>query len=126
MQIIDDIKEKITDFIHKNPRITVTIVAIIVFLALSAIVVGIVQGVSTPKTYKSVVIPVDESFKLNDELLPPQDKPLTEDYYFSRETKDRWTSQDFEQWFKEPDEDTIKDLKDANDNIIEKITGAAP
>ena len=126
MQIIDDIKESVTDFLHHNAKIIITVIAIILLFVLSAVVIGIVQCTQKAQIHKPVVIPKDETFTLTDDLFAPEEQPLTENYYFSRETKDNWNQDEFDQWFVKPDETTIKGLQDSNDNMIEKITGAAP
>ncbi len=51
---------------------------------------------------------------------------MTNDYYFSRTGKEKWDDEEFDRWFTEPDEKTIKLLEEANDSVVDEITGAAP
>jgi len=126
MQIIENIKDTVSNFVHDNTKMIVAIVSIILLLVSSTIIVGIVQCSQTPKTVKPVVIAPDNSYTLVDDLYKPESKPLTEDYYLSREQKDNWSEEEFNQWFTLPDDTILDDLSDANNKIIEKITGAAP
>ncbi len=126
MNIIEDIKDKVSHYITISPKLSITITSIILLLFLSTIVLGIAQCTQSASHVKRVSIPRDDSFELVDDLFKPEDKPLAEDYYFSREPKDKWTESEFDQWFTIPDEQTLGDLKRANDSLIDKITGAAP
>ena len=63
---------------------------------------------------------------LTQELLIPNGPEFDRDYNITRETKDKWTEEQTEEWFTVPSVKDIESLEKANDNIISEITGAAP
>lgn len=79
---------------------------------------------SKPK--KIHTIPEAEVSLDQDKLIKPEYGSMTNDYYFSRTGKEKWDDEEFDRWFTEPDEKTIKLLEEANDSVVDEITGAAP
>lgn len=125
MEIIDNIKTNIEDFIKQNSKITFVILCIFIFLSLASIFILIGNGnIKNGKT-KYAELP-EEVFSKKEEFLPPADIKMTEDYYFSRITEDKWTEDELNRWFSMPNDTNLKALEDANDKLIDKITEAAP
>ena len=63
---------------------------------------------------------------LTETLLVPDGPEIHRDYNISRQTRDKWTDEQAEEWFTIPGEKDIESLEKSNDNIINDITGAAP
>lgn len=63
---------------------------------------------------------------LTEPLLVPDGPEIHRDYNISRQTRDKWTDEQAEEWFTVPGEKDIESLEKANDNIINDITGATP
>ena len=51
---------------------------------------------------------------------------LTEDYYFSRVTDDKWDAEETDRWFSRPDTSNINELGNANNALVDELLGAAP
>lgn len=57
--------------------------------------------------------------------IPPE--PYVEDaYVYSRKNVTRWSDESVSQWFTEPDEEMLEDLKDANNKLIEDMMEVVP
>lgn len=120
------IKTAVADFMSRTSRITITIIAILVILTVSALVVLLAQPKSKAQT-KTVVEPsIVTDFKTEDDFIPPEGIKLTEDYYFSRVTNDTWSREEVDRWFTLPNEAALDELGRANDALVEEIVGAAP
>ena len=63
---------------------------------------------------------------LTETLLIPDGPEINRDYNISRQTQDKWTDEQADEWFEKPTQKDIDSLEKANDNIIRDITGAAP
>ena len=123
MEIIDNAKSNIEDFIRENSRLTFVILCILVFLSLTAVFILI--GTGSKKESAPIRLP-QETFSKKDEFFPPADIKMTEDYYFSRITEDTWSDEEMDRWFSMPDDTNMQSLKEANDTLMNKITEAAP
>ena len=51
---------------------------------------------------------------------------MTDDYYFSRVTGEKWSNEERNRWFTIPDESNLYKLGEANDAISDAILEAAP
>ena len=79
---------------------------------------------SPPKKQKTNEI--ENPFILSQELKNIDGPEIQNDYIYTRETKDKWTSTETEQWFTEPTQKEIDSLKKSNEKIISDILGVAP
>jgi len=124
MSSMSDIVKAVKQFVSEKGKVTVTIAAILIVLFISACITGIVQCATRPP--KAVTIQVKEPTVTSDNLLTPENGSLTEDYYFSRIAKDKWSDQEVDRWFTEPTDNAVDMLKEDNDKLVNDITGAAP
>ena len=79
-----------------------------------------------PKGKKKDKAEAPREIVLTQDLLIPNGPEFDKDYNISRQTKDKWTDEQTEEWFVIPTEKDIQSLEKANDNIVSDITGAAP
>lgn len=124
-EVIENIKEKVKDFIENNTKLTVTLVSIFIFLCVSGTLVSIFHRGSNSKTKAKINLP-KENFTLRGDFFTPSEVSLTDDYYFSRQTEEKWSETEIDRWFTTPNEESLKKLGEANDGIAKKITEAAP
>ncbi len=122
--MIDEIKEKVQTFIEENSKLAATVIGLFLFLSLSAVVVLFFHA-GKRKEQKGPALPPEVFVQKND-FLPPAEITLTEDYYFSRVPEDKWSEEERDRWFTNPDETSLKELGKANDGIAKRITEAAP
>jgi len=122
MNFLDNIKDAYHNLAQRTSRLAVTILGIILFLFLCAL---IVLGVHSCNQ-KKIGNVKREDFKSEDEFIPPSNIKLTEDYYFSREQKESWSQEEIEKWFSNPNTINMNELKQANDALVDEIIGAAP
>ena len=78
-----------------------------------------------PKNKKTKV-EQEKPVVLTETLLIPDGPEIHRDYNISRQTQDKWTDEQADEWFEKPTQKDIDSLEKANDNIIRDITGAAP
>ena len=124
MRLPDRISDTVKKLASKKSRLFVTVLALMVFLFISAMVIAVVQ---IPKKHKrTVVIPTAGRYVQTRELLAPAESTLTEDHYFSRIPEDRWTQEETDRYFTLPDESGLEKLRNSNKEIIDSIIGAAP
>lgn len=85
MELFDNAKERIRAFIEENSKLTATVIALFVLLVLGGLFALIFGGRIRPKKK----LPA-ENFTKREEFFPPQQAALTDDYYFSRVTGEKW------------------------------------
>ncbi len=118
------IKERIKDFIQNTSRLTLTILGILILFIISAVIILISNAVRGSRKPAELFNPT--AFSKEEEFIAPQNSNLTEDYYFSRTTKDLWTKEDAGQWFTQPSPSSMQELRKDNSSVVEDILGAAP
>ncbi|MBR4179645.1 MAG: hypothetical protein IKR45_02965 [Treponema sp.] len=124
----EKVKEKIVslyqliaDYCHDNKRNA------ILFASLGAcILLLLILLICLPKGKKKDKAEAPREIVLTQDLLIPNGPEFDKDYNISRQTKDKWTDEQTEEWFVIPTEKDIQSLEKANDNIVSDITGAAP
>ncbi len=126
--ILDNIKEKasslfgkIRDFYEENKMLSYIIAALIVLLLLCIILLAVLTG----KKKEPEIVP-GSVLELTENLEIPDGPSLPKDYTPSRTPKEKWTSEETEEWFTLPSQKEIDSLSKSNDNLINEITGAAP
>ena len=122
MEAFDSAKEKIQTFIEENSRLTATVIALFVLLVLGGLLALAFQR---SRDKKPRTLP-REDFTKREEFFPPQQAALTDDYYFSRVSGEKWSNEERDRWFTVPDESNLKKLGEANDAITDTILEAAP
>ena len=63
---------------------------------------------------------------LDQTLVPLKGPEAPDGYITTRKTQEKWSQQEIDEWFTEPDSTELDKLAAANDRIIEEILGAAP
>lgn len=124
----ENIKEKIIslyelirDYCQENRRNA------ILFASLGAcILLLLILLICLPKGKKKNKTEAPREIVLTQDLLVPNGPEFDKDYNISRQTKDKWSDEQTEEWFEVPTEKDILSLEKANDNIVSDITGAAP
>ena len=124
----ENIKEKIIslfelirDYCQENRRNA------IMFASLGAsVLLLIILLLCIPKGKKKDKAAAPREIVLTQDLLIPNGPEFDKDYNISRQTKDKWSDEQTEEWFEVPTEKDILSLEKANDNIVSDITGAAP
>lgn len=131
---IKTLYEKIKNFFSTSSKLTLSLLGIICFLVLSAIIISIV-GLNLNSKNKnkanisSFLSSQEEDFSQFvqvENFINPQSKTFTQNYYFSRDLRQKWNEQELNEWFTVPNEENIKSLSESNDKIINNIIGAAP
>ncbi len=123
MDFIHNIKDFFYDFIHKNTKVTVSVIFILIVFVLFSFIMGIFH---TEKKQKPIVVPEQIPYSAIEDFFPPQKENFTEDYYFSREQTSSWSKEEFDKWFTVPSEENVENLGKSNQKRIEEILGAAP
>ena len=124
---IENLKEKIVslyelvrDYCQENKRNAILFASLGV-----SVILLIILLLCIPHSKKQKAASPKE-IVLTEDLLIPDGPELHRDYNISRQTKDKWTDEQAEEWFTIPGQKDIESLEKANDNIIIEITGAAP
>ena len=132
MEALDNIKEKIQDFLQENTKLTVAVCAILLSFAVIAFILGAFSE-SSKKTKPKFGIPKSasveaalESVNVSESFFPPKKDSMTEEYYFTRELSSQWSEEEFDEWFTVPTKDKIEELGKANNKVADEILGAAP
>lgn len=125
MQALDEIKERIINFLHENTKLTVAVCSILLLLSTIAFILGAVDETKKAKP-DTFVFPDTIPYSAVEEFFEPKKENLTEDYYFTREQSSQWTDEEFNKWFTVPDKETVEELGKSNDKIADEILGVAP
>ena len=121
MPDFDEIKESISDFAHENP-ILLSVIVLIIFLFFAGLIILMIQ--TTPE--KKVEVQAVEPFTADSPVLIPDSPDIEKEYYPNRITENQWSKEEINSWFTFPEDEAMKELENANDKIIDEITGAAP
>lgn len=116
----DELKEKLSGFIHEKPLVFRITALIIVFFALALIIIFIQSSKPAQKEYKK------EVYTSIEKPIAPSGPDIEKDYYMSRKTKEAWSKEELKEYLLENDSILIKELNDTNNKIIDEILGAAP
>ena len=110
----------IKDYCSENKRNT------ILFGTLGASILLLIILICCIPKHKKDKAEQERPVVLTETLLIPDGPEIHRDYNISRQTQDKWTSEQADEWFEKPTQKDIDSLEKANDNIIRDITGAAP
>lgn len=133
METFDKIKDKAKAFIEgfrgKPLKITSAVVILLIIFVIIAFIMLSIQGGKTGEETSADISPEDTMsipYSAVDEFFPPKQKPLTEDYYFSRERQSRWSEEETDEWFSPPTKADVNKLRESNKKIADDILEAAP
>lgn len=121
--MIKEIFEKLINklkFLVENKK-NVVLISLIIFILILLLILILSL---TPKKEKSNKI--ENPFILSQELKKVDGPEIQNDYIYTRETKEKWTSTETEEWFTEPKQKEIDSLKKSNEKMIADIMGVAP
>ena len=110
------------DYFTENRRRVIAVCAVLVFMAVSALVI---LTRSMPLSVKVKKKP-QRTLVLDQTLVPLKGPEAPDGYITTRKTQEKWSQQEIDEWFTEPDSTEVDKLAAANDRIIEEILGAAP
>lgn len=110
------------DYFTENRRRVIVICAALVFMTISALVI---LTRSMPPSIKVKKKP-QRTLVLDQTLVPLKGPEAPDGYITTRKTQEKWSQQEIDEWFTEPDSMELDKLAAANDRIIEEILGAAP
>lgn len=126
MEALENIKERIQDFLHENTKLTVAVCGILLTFAVLAFIVGASQEAEKSASKKKEIQLQEIPYSAVEEFFKPKKENLTEEYYFSREQQSQWSDEEFDRWFTVPSKNTVEQLGEANNKVAEEILGAAP
>ena len=113
--------EKIREFYEENKMLSYIIAGLVALLLLCIIfLIALAGKKKEPEVIPGTVLELTETLEI------PDGPELPKDYTASRTPKEKWTSDEAEEWFTVPSQKEIDSLSKANDNLINEITGAAP
>lgn len=119
---MSDFIEAAKDFFREK-KIIAIIVLILIFFAICALVIALIQNVPEKKV-KTVSVPND--FSSDSALLVPNGPKILDDYYPTRVTKEKWDFDEAGVFLTLPDGNALKNLEKSNDKIANDILEAAP
>ena len=122
MDLFDNAKERIRTFVEENSKLTATVIGLFVLLVIGGLFALVFGG---GRIRKQKALPA-ENFIKREEFFPPQQASMTDEYYFSRITGEKWSNEERDRWFTVPDESNLHKLGEANDAISDAILEAAP
>ena len=111
--------EKISDFLNEHKKLALGIIIGLALLLLILIIGMVASG-------KKETVPSKISHNQEDPFMLPQNTTVTEDYYYSRTTGEKWDDEQVNQWFTIPGTATVEELGRDNDVLVQEILGAAP
>lgn len=123
MDFFEKIKEKIQNLFSGNSKLLIFILGALGIVIILCICLAAVQC----EAAKTMKVPASEAtFMPSDDFLFADDNSLVQDYYYSRDVKEKWTQEEIDEWFTEVDPDAVKSLSKSNDYMINDLMGAAP
>ena len=117
-----NIVSDVQDYFTENRRRVIAVCAVLVFMAVSALVI---LTRSMPLSVKVKKKP-QRTLVLDQTLVPLKGPEAPDGYITTRKIQEKWSQQEIDEWFTEPDSTELDKLAAANDRIIEEILGAAP
>ena len=119
-QSVISLFEKIVSYYQTNRKQAV----LITVLGCSIILLVILLCASLSK--KSKPKTTENNIVLSETPLIPSSPEIQENYTLSRTTKDKWTTEEADEWFTVPGQKDIDSLSKMNENLVSDITEAAP
>lgn len=118
------LKDKVQNFVRENRTVSLCIGGLSIIIIISIIILFIAAGSAKNKKNKNKAIQRPVTY--SEEILVPPSPLVSDGYQASRTTKEKWENDEIEPWFTKPGQKEIDDLSNANDRLINEITGAAP
>ncbi|MBQ0039325.1 MAG: hypothetical protein KBS64_02720 [Treponema sp.] len=126
MEALDNLRERVENFLHENTKLTVAVCGILLVFVVLAFILGAVTNNGNPKKEEPVIFPDTIPYSAVEEFFEPKKENLTEEYYFTRPQTSQWDDEEFDRWFTVPDKSTVNELGKANEKVADEILGAAP
>lgn len=124
MALIKKIRDKIQDIFSGNTKLLFIVLAGLLLIIILCIILAVHQ--CSLASSKGKMEKGNETFLPSDDFIFTDDNSLTQDYYYSRDSKEKWSQEDLDEWFTPLDSDFVKTLSKNNDFIINDLMGAAP
>jgi len=116
--VADNIKDLYRE--KKVLFIVISILVVLFFLGLIAVVVQSCSHEPEVPVYKEEVLYPDQK------LLLPEGPSIPDGYAVTREPQDKWSKEEAEEFFTLPGTTELKALESANNKLVDDILGAAP
>lgn len=97
--------------------------AILLIILLLILIPYVVRGTSSVSKTLSDQI---QELEIEPYLSIPSEPSIEDDYVYSRKNVTRWSDEAVNNWFSEPDDDMLDDLKKANDKLIDDMMEVVP
>ena len=117
-----ELAENIRDIFSQRQKALLFSCVLTAFFCAALVAIVLIPQNKTPP----VVQFKSEPLEPDQELLLPQGVSIPQDYAVSRETKERWSEDQVDEWLSEPDQEALKKLSAANDALARSVLEAAP
>lgn len=103
-------------------------IAVLALVLLVILLLLLIPSVSsgTGRTSKTKDSGQYEQVEIEPLLSIPGEPYIEDDYVYSRKNVTRWSEETVEEWFSEPDDEMLGDLKKANDTLIDDMMEVVP
>lgn len=119
--IFSGLFEKIKNFYNNNKKLAIIVGSgIIVILILLILLISILASSGKKTTF------VDTEIILTETQMIPNGPELQNDYVISRQTKEKWTEEEVDEWFTVPTLKDVENLSKSNDAMVNDLLGNAP
>lgn len=118
----EELVENIKDFFSDSTKRILFICSILLFMTLCALFILILNMKKPEKKADASV----RRMELKNELLIPSGPEVPDEYVTSRQTPEKWSDSDCDEWFTVPGQSEIKKLREVNSKMADDILGAAP
>jgi len=122
-QKIISLFEKIVSYYRNNQKQAVIISVLICMIILLLIILCASLSSSGKKSKNKSS---EAAIILSEKPLIPSSPEIQESYSLSRKTKDKWTTEEADEWFTVPGQKDIDSLSKMNENLVFDIIEAAP
>lgn len=119
--IFKELFEKIKDFFTNNKKLAIIVcLGVIIVLLLIILLISIVSSSGKKNSF------TDTEIILTETQMIPNGPELQNDYVISRQTKEKWSDEEVNDWFTIPTLKDVENLGKSNDSLIIDLLGNAP
>lgn len=117
-----EVSIKIKDFFEEK-KMAAIVITVLVTLFFIALIIFVCQ----PFTQKKMNLIQEEMPLVQDQkLILPENASTQTQYALSREPQEKWTKEQAQKYFTLPTQEELKNLENANDDLVDQILGSVP
>lgn len=124
LDTFDRIVEFCTEKWEEQRLVCIVVLAGLLIIILLLILIPVAAG--SGASARQVQLTPIEGIELEPFLSIPSEPHIEDEYMYSRKNVTRWSDDAIDEWFSEPDDSMLEDLKKANNKLVDDMMEVVP